>query len=109
MRTLLIIGAAIVMILLFDGYAKWQMAAIASHYAKAPVYEMAATFAHDPSSKARLLPLLLLFSLAVCLVFEALAPMTLAVAAAIAVCFYCVILFRCWSKILKAAQQANGS
>ncbi len=96
------------MVLLLDRYAKWQMAALASHYTKAPVFEMAAAF-HDASAfKARLIPLAFLPALAACLVYEVLPLQVLLVATCAATIAYCVICYRGWMALIREAQKSHA-
>ena len=103
MNGALSILAAVLMVILFDRMCKWQMAALASHYAKLPVYEMVALFQKDRRLKLRLVPLAILPLLAVCLVWDALSLPVLTVATTVVILTYCAILFKGWMRLIRSA------
>ena len=103
MKSALTISAAVLFIVIFDNWAKGQAAALASHYAKLPVYEMIELFRKDRRLKLRLLPLAMLVVLAACLVFEALSLPVLAIAVTVAVLAYCWLLFKGWMRLIRSA------
>jgi hypothetical protein len=88
---------------LVDRVVKWQMAALASHYTKLPVYEMVAMFEEDRRLKSRLIPLAILPLLAVCLVWDAVLLPILIVATMLVICTYCAILFKGWMRLIRSA------
>lgn len=103
MDSLLAIIVSSVMIFLFDRMAKWQMAALASHYAKAPVEKMVASFEEDRPLRMRLVPPAILPLLAACLVWETMPLPLLAVAATAAILIYCAISFGGWMRIIRSS------